>query len=300
MKKAYLILAHNNEKHLNRLVKSLDDGNSKFFIHVDRKSKIKFKLLQNNSNVIFLKNRNKVYWGGYSIVNATNKLIKEAFEYKEKNYFDYYCLLSGADYPIKNNKYIDSFLRENRNKNFINVVEMPHMTKSIDRVSNVHFEGIYRSNFIRMVISRLLNRVCQIIGIKNKIPKEYKSYKFYAGSQWWIFNKFFIEYLYKFINREKGFVKFYKRCYIPDESFYQTIIMNSKYKNSVLPSCTYTDWQIGKPPYPSVIEKEHIEIIEKNTYANEIYGNQNIIFARKFTDDSDEIINFIEEKIRNK
>ena len=40
MQKNYLILAHKNPQQLTRMIKTLDDGNSKFFIHLDAKTPI--------------------------------------------------------------------------------------------------------------------------------------------------------------------------------------------------------------------------------------------------------------------
>ena len=40
MQKNYLILAHRNPEQLCRMIKALDDGNSKFFIHLDAKTPI--------------------------------------------------------------------------------------------------------------------------------------------------------------------------------------------------------------------------------------------------------------------
>ncbi|BDP94948.1 hypothetical protein EfmGK941_19530 [Enterococcus faecium] len=54
-------------------------------------------------NVEFLcnKNRVKIYWGGFSIVQAEINLVKRALQ--NEKYLKY-VLLSGADYPIKDNE----------------------------------------------------------------------------------------------------------------------------------------------------------------------------------------------------
>src|SRR5690349_20391962 len=103
MKIAYLIICNSNQKHLNRLLKALASDQADFFVHIDKKSKNVFEL-PSWPNIYKLANTVSVYWGGFSIVEATIRLMKEAK--KTKNY-DYYILLSGSDYPVRSNRYIN-------------------------------------------------------------------------------------------------------------------------------------------------------------------------------------------------
>ena len=54
MQKNYLILAHKNPEQLCRMIRTLDDGVSTFFIHVDAKVAIEpFKALSIRENAAF-------------------------------------------------------------------------------------------------------------------------------------------------------------------------------------------------------------------------------------------------------
>lgn len=290
MKIAYLILTHNNPLHLNRLINSLDSEGVSFYIHIDEKSKLEPNGL-NKKNVHILGNRTKIYWGGYSIVEASIKLLVEA--YKSKN--DYYILLSGCDYPIKSNEYIKSFLNRQTDTNFINVAKMPLNAKSFSRLENYFIEGgnrIAKWNIKGLLIFGF-NMIARKSGFKRQLPKEYSAFDLYAGSQWWGFTSDFVEYLLNFITNNPTFTNYYKNTYIPDEMFFHTIIMNSPFKDTVKNGFVYTDWTIGKPPYPSIIDGIHFPILHEGVISD-FFGERELLFARKFKDDSDLIINLID------
>jgi hypothetical protein len=115
MKIAYLILAHNNYNHLRRLVKALNGSTSTFFIHIDKKSEMPDNL-HDFENVIFVK-RSKVWWSGWSIVDATLRLMRVAVSHG----FDYYILLSGTDYPIRPNSFL--YEKLSTGNEYINIIK---------------------------------------------------------------------------------------------------------------------------------------------------------------------------------
>ncbi|PAD96025.1 beta-1,6-N-acetylglucosaminyltransferase, partial [Terribacillus saccharophilus] len=124
MKLAYIILAHNNELHLKRLIRKLDSENSSFFLHIDKKSSITLSGLGNlEGNLYIMEERYDVKWGGFSIVNVEIELLRLA---RSKGQHDFYILMSGVDYPIKSNEDISVFFENNKMKNFINVTKMPN------------------------------------------------------------------------------------------------------------------------------------------------------------------------------
>ena len=101
MRVAILILAHRQPCHLRKLVRALNCDWMHLFIHVDRKSADAenfFKI--GGNNVMFLLDRINVYWSGYSSVRAILALLRAARESGQR--YDRFCLLSGADFPVKN------------------------------------------------------------------------------------------------------------------------------------------------------------------------------------------------------
>ena len=102
---AYLITAYNNFNHLKRLLSALDDSGAFFYIHIDKNSPLPTNLNE-FQNITFIK-RHKVWWAGWSHQQAILNLMKEAVS----GTYDYYALLSGADYPIREKEFLYDKLR---------------------------------------------------------------------------------------------------------------------------------------------------------------------------------------------
>ena len=176
MKIAYLILAHNNMKHLERLIEALNDDEVSFFIHIDKKVNMP-ALIKRYSNVKILENRFDVKWMGYSMVEATLSMLETA--YNSNDCYDYFILLSGVDYPIKSNQYIKSFFAENNGKSFINTVKMPGNGKTFDRLEYYYIEGgSRRSSIIRIMSIGVVNMLIRLASFEKKIPKRIFSLRY--------------------------------------------------------------------------------------------------------------------------
>ena len=87
MQKNYLILAHRNPEQLCQMIKALDDGNSKFFIHLDAKTPIEpFTSQLQGEHIVFIPQRERCVWGGFSIVIATIYLMEAAAKAHSKGF----------------------------------------------------------------------------------------------------------------------------------------------------------------------------------------------------------------------
>ncbi|CAN5147945.1 N/A [soil metagenome] len=290
MKTAYLIQVHNNPQHLNKLISALDTNYCDFYIHIDSKSKVNFDLPKQD-NIHILKDRVAVSWGGFSQIKASLLLLAEA----KNNNYDYYVLLSGVDYPLKNNIYIDIFFSELKGKEFIDLYPMPLFDKTFDRVEYFFFEG-HQNRFINYAQAKL-NYFIRLLKIKRQYPTKYCELTLYAGSQWWALTNNCVEYTLDFVEKNPEFVEFYTHTLCADEMFFQTIIGNSAFKNNVMNACTYTDWT-GMPK-PAIISKEHLSTLKKE-FLDSPFGSKKkfLLFARKFTDQSSDIVDIIDEQLR--
>ncbi len=129
MKHAYLIIAHNNYKILEMLVKALDYELHDIYIHIDYKWKsFDLKKLKENvksSKLFFLNKRKNVIWGSFKQINVELELLKAS---NNINY-SYYHLLSGVDFPLKKNEVIYKFFEKNRSKEFIDFCKEKDFTE---------------------------------------------------------------------------------------------------------------------------------------------------------------------------
>jgi len=291
MRLAYLVLAHNNQLHLKRLLQALSVGGQDCFLYIGADSLLDPYDFAGR-NIFPLYKRDNVYWAGYSLVRATNELIRTA---QSQGDYDRLVLLSGADYPVRSQAYIQSFFSTNLDANFINVVRMPHNRKSLNRMRNYHIETVASSNRSIAMISAGLRYAIQKFGIERNLPKPYDQYELYGGSQWWSFSGDFANYLLDFINANQEFVNFYRYTWAPDEMFFHTIIMNSPFRKSVRPSCTFRERDYFSGP-PLVIQKRHIPMLAKRVVDGE-YGRFEPLLARKFNDDSRDVVQLINDQL---
>jgi len=301
MKICYLILAHNNPLHFKSLVNTLSTSHSDVYIHLDAKSRlIDFQAEVPRANVVFINDRVRVSWGGWSLVKATLNLIDNALG-SGKNY-DYYFLLSGSDYPIKSQTYIENVLEKNNGKEFISVVKIPNKLaqKPIGRFTKYHIDiEYYSNNIVTRKIAEFFSWLIKKMKIKRRYDHILQDGNPYGGSQWWALTDAAVRHIKKFTAANRKFVRFFRYAYIPDESFFQMIIKNSVYKDNIARNFTFADWSRDEPPYPSIIDFEHLHKFKKdgNEFVGDVYGNGEILFARKFPDNSEELRDFIHKEI---
>lgn len=272
MKIAYLILAHKNPNQLKRLASFLDTDD--IYIHLDAKSDIK----NFNDNVgVFIENRVDIQWGTFSMVEATLNLIKEA---KLKKDYDYYVLLSGDDYFIKS---INDFeLKLESGNNYIDIIDIEENWKS----AKIRYE-IKHTDIINNSILRKVSFIIKMIFKRRKMINEMKAY---AGSQWWCLNKQAIEYVIDVVENDKSIIEFFKTTLIPDELFFQTILMNSNLKNTIVNNnLRYIVFEKGNV-HPNIFTKDNLE---------ELLNEDDKYIARKFDINKDsKIFDLLDSRVR--
>jgi hypothetical protein len=98
------------------------------------------------------------------------------------------------------------------------------------------------------------------------------------------------------IDNNKDYISFFQTCWAPDEAFFQTIIGNSPFFRKCQPNLTYVDW--NSVPSPALINQKHIELFKKNLEFDKGYGIYTPFLARKFDNNSTNIIESIEKELR--
>jgi hypothetical protein len=298
----YLILAHRYPEQLFRLVDRLDAPGVHFLIHIDKKvddgiySSITDRL-EPRGNVHFIK-RYKCHWAGYGIVQATYQGLKELNERKIP--YDYVCLMSGQDYPIKPNDYIESFFKKHEGKSFINTHKFPqpkwiYENGGFDRIQNwyvvtaSHQYGFPKRMFKHnRYLNKLFSGTFGLVMPKRKFPANFDPY---GGAQFWGLHKDHADYVVKTIEENPSFFRFFRNVRVPDEIMFQTVMGNHKNAANELVNDTLHFLEWNRPGATLTIE-------DKDNILNSHY-----LFARKFDDTVDtQITNWIDTTIlkRNK
>jgi len=307
MQKNYLILAHKNPLQLGRMIERLDDGASKFFIHLDAKTPIEpFAACLEGGHIRFIEPRERCVWGDFSIVQATIHLMEAAS--KEQGLF---ILMSGQDYPIQSQGYINAFLESNKGFDFIEIELLeekwkPKMVKDkLEHYHILHSEERGHSNcyapFAHCSVFQKLRTLTHLLkgrlSMKNfrllcSLPKRVAPFeRQYAGSQFWAFSERTFYAVLHYIREHKAALEgYYKYTSSPDEIYFHSVLMDLVAKDSTIKlkeQITYVNY----------FRKNNVFVTEDFDKLTSAKGK---LFARKFDTDIDiEILNKLDSYQEN-
>ncbi len=223
---AYLVLAHADPKHFEKLVSALE-YNSKIFVHLDAKSDIKaFQAFSLPENLTFIKNRVRVSWGGISIVDATLRLIESALN--NGGDFTHLVLISGSDYPIKDNAFIYKTFVSNPQREFIKYVDMRQSAHYMKYINQKWYKEpiFHTSNRTLGLPGKVIRNILNKISFHNSWNKDVIPY---FGSQWWALTPACAQYILNYVKGNANYYKTNKNSFAPDEHFFHTIVGNSPF-----------------------------------------------------------------------
>lgn len=266
---AMLMLCHILPNQINDFIDRLDDGHFDFFIHVDKKSDIKAGIKKRNS-VHFVpdEKRTDVRWGQYSMVEATLQLIELA---TKTDQYDYYWLCSGQDFPIRRTDEICEFLK-NKNCNFMSLYSSANNSKNgqknteRDKRCEIYYPyWLIGKTIPQRVVKKLYNIATGGTGHTFKLIRRTPpaNLKLFFGSQWWCLSNEAMGWILEFIKNNNEVCDFFRKTLVPDESFFQTLFMNSPYAENVEPNLVYMDWSEGKNS-PKVLTIEDWDAIKES------------------------------------
>ena len=170
MRIAYIISAYTDPENLKRLVDAL--GNQTFFVHVDKNvSDDPFTtILKENRNVVFLKNRVRVSWGGYSQVEYQKRLLQEV---RRTGPYDRVVCLTGTDYPAMSASEIESIFKKEAGHEFLRAECITGNNKQSSKVKrywkfDYNIKSFIVKRIARGVRNRVIGRFLYQIGIKKQ------------------------------------------------------------------------------------------------------------------------------------
>lgn len=294
MRIAYLILAHNNPGHLQRLVQRLAGPDSAFYVHIDAKSNLDaFSHL--GTAVTFCERRIDGAWGDISLVAATLELMRCAVS--DSRGFDRFVLLSGACYPLQTPDYIVDFFERYRTTEFIEVFALPNVTynKPLERVTRYWIRKGKPLARLRWPLQRLLNKVLPLRDYRKVLG----DHELVTGSQWWALTGDAVKYVLDVTERQPSLYRFCNFVDCPDEFYFQLLVWNSRFRDSISHSLTFTHWTPGQAS-PDLIDASHLPRFEgpliRDSESNNCPGEKReVLFARKFSDASGPVLDVIDE-----
>ena len=271
---AYIIRAHHAPEQLARLVRRLDGPGAEFFVHVNQRTeepvfREMVDRLDDMPNLWWVP-RVKCYYGGFSLVRATLAAIREIGG--AETVFDYAILLSGQDYPLKPPAEIDQFFQARAGTSFLAHYELPS--------ANWERESGGLARYERWYWERLGLRT-KILGVplpwKRSVPLGFQPY---GGSAFWCLATEAVRYVHRFVDEHPRVIGFFEHTLIPDELFFQTVLMNSPLAATIEnDDLRYVDWSERKIS-PATLRSEDFETLR----------GSGKLFARKFDPTEDEAI----------
>jgi hypothetical protein len=279
---AYIISAYKQPDLLLRLIDRLNENTTNFLVHVDKKTDQHiFDRIVNGTrhmpNVRLLE-RHYCYWGDFGHVLATLKGIDEI--YRKHIPFDYAVLLTGQDYPIKTNRQIHGFFEHSSGKSFMAYFALPNSEWSnggLQRVERWHLR--FRDHHFEFPGTNASS-------IRRRLPGGLKPF---GGSSYWCLSRACIEYIYEFTHTNVRVVNFFRYVDVPDEIFFQTILMNSRYATDIInEDMRYIEWRDLNSGNPSVLSKDDFPKLSASSK----------LFARKFDERVDmDILDMVDREI---
>jgi hypothetical protein len=279
MRLAHLILVHNNPKQLERLINRLSSNSSDIYIHVDNKANFsEFKYLLDIPNVFFIKKRISVKWGNYSMVNVSLIGMKEILE--KKIHYSHINLLSGQDYLLKGINEIEDFFFTNPDYSYLQYYSINRKwQEAIPRLLKYNLGDLnlpFKYRFQNIINWILPNR---------KLPENLEPY---GCSQWLTLTPESVRFVLKFLKENRKAYYFFKWTWAVDEILFQTILLNSPLKESIVNDnkrfIIFKEFE----PHPETLTISHSEQLLKS-------GK---FFARKFSNEVDSaILDFLDNSI---
>jgi len=271
MRIAHLLLVHELNNQLQRLVQKLQHANADIYIHIDLKTPIEqFEPLKKIPQVYFINARVKVYWGAFSIVQATLNGFEQILSSGKE--YGYVNLLSGQDYPLQSTEFIHDFFANHPGNAFMEYYPVNEVwTEAIPRITRYHLANFAFAG--RYAVEKWINKI---------MPQRKLPYKLVAvgRSQWFSIAPKFATYILDYCKTHPHIVTFFKLSWAPDELFFQTILYNSKYKNEMVNNnLRYIDWSQGNAS-PKTLTLEDLPAIMES-------GK---LFGRKFNAKTDSLI----------
>jgi hypothetical protein len=279
---AFLILAHQDQLMLRRIVNRISTM-GRTFVHVDAKTDVaKWRL--DDLPCEFIENRFRVYWGDWSIVEATVALLESALSDASMMRF---TLISGSHYPIVSNATLERKARSVGNV----IASRPAPNMPDGSRPEVEYERrFYRTLIPNGTWSKYKNALMNRLVYFHR-PLDWKSVApttgMRAGAAYWSIERDFAEFCVERIRSSSPLMDYFKSSVCSDEKVFATLF--GEFTGEVSQEgTTYSLWTTRPRrtgTYPAPITRSNLE---------EVMSRDMFWFARKLGTDDAEILDWLD------
>ncbi|MBD2105047.1 beta-1,6-N-acetylglucosaminyltransferase [Leptolyngbya sp. FACHB-261] len=289
MKVVYLIQTHQNLEQIQRLVQTIQRSShtSRILISHDFSCGLDLKPLGQTLGIEVL--NAKGGRGDFSTTQGYLDAVQWLLEHQIE--FDWLINLSGQDYPTQPLPKIEKFLAQTQYEGLIEYFEVlsPQSQWRIHEGHSRYFYQYWRSGYdleewqrlcikpFRILFNyiqpwlRLNSSYSLMLGTRAKVPFN-DSFRCYGGSHFKTLSRKCAEFVYESAQQNPDLVRYYQRTCVPEESFMQTVLVNSgRFKLCNDPK-RYFDFLGSQDGRPRVLTAQDYPTLSQD----------NIHFARKF------------------
>ena len=260
MSVGFVMLVHDALDRASQVARHFADHGKPVVIHVDKSvddekfARLK-KRLDDLSDIRFTE-RHTCEWGNWSIVAAT----QTACELLLKDFPDvsHVYLASGSCVPLRPIEDLQNYLDERPRVDFIESVTTDEVDWTVGGLDQERFT--LRFPFSWKKHRRLFDRYVDLqrrVKFKRKIPKGITPH---LGSQWWCLSRQTLTAILQDPRREE-FDTYFRRVWIPDESYFQTL---SRLYSLKLESRSLTLSKFDFQGKPHVFYDDHMQLLRRS------------------------------------
>ncbi|MBS0574583.1 MAG: glycosyl transferase [Proteobacteria bacterium] len=275
---AYILLCHKDPAGIVRQAERLTAAGDCVAIHFDRRAAAKDyrairQALDANPRVAFARRRVRCGWGEWSLVAASLMAVRAAVAaFPEATHF---YMLSGDCMPVKTAEFARAYLdREDCD----HIESFDFFDSDWIRTGIKEERLIYRHFFNERGRKWLFYSSLSLqrrLGLARAVPADLQVM---IGSQWWCLRRRTIEKVLAFCDARPDVVRFFRTTWIPDETFFQTIVRHlvpgREIRSRSLTFLMFTDYGM-----PATFYNDHYDYLL----------SQDFLFARKVSAQAGEL-----------
>ncbi|RBI84794.1 glycosyl transferase [Rhodosalinus halophilus] len=275
---AFILLCHKDPEAVIKQAQRLTTAGDYMAIHLDARAdpahyrRIRSEL-DPNPNVTFVRRRVKCGWGEWSLVSATLEAVRAAVAaFPEATHF---YLLSGDCMAIKSAEYAHAFL-DAQDRDYIESFDFfaSDWIKTGLREERLIYRHFFNERRRKAWFYASLEWQKRL-GLEREIPRDLQVM---IGSQWWCLRRRTIEMILDFIAERPDVVRFFRTTWIPDETFFQTLVRHlvpeTEIENRTLTFLLFSDYGM-----PVVFYNDHYDLLL----------SQDALFARKVSPEAQDL-----------
>ena len=225
---AFLILAHQDALHLERLCRALQG--SKLICSCRPPSGGLFPGSDRPiPGVTVIHPCSLIHWGDFSMIEATLSLLNNA---RQSGTFDRFVLLSGSCYPVKPLASLEAAFAADSRREWISLTPITRQSSLYNTVGrHWRMAPLLGNSVLDSKVRAVYNKISKVMD--GTWPSEIGLTP-YFGSQWWGLTEPCVTSILEFVRDRPDFVRAYRSVYAPDEHLFHTIVANSRFASSAM------------------------------------------------------------------